>query len=285
VTKVELQVLGGSALCTFKLHLAAIHLPDQVRACGASLEYWVERMVQVYKRMIKYRATAYPELIFINAYLLQRACLQILRCAAGAHIVSMAVAVKAAQENRRRRHRNTVARQVDDYLLGAPKHLSEAERYELLPTPSPSRPADLKGLPYLLYSDATLGEKGWPAYDMLPDGRIKMTMVLKAMGLSANGEPGDEGVELSMQKYVRAELPVGDTVSCVQCTTQSRKDNSWCSRCVLQSSTYTHVRLFIQLGAGHRMRCWEGQPSTSVSDWQFHQAAGQLSCLLGVGGW
>jgi len=83
VTKVELQVLGGSALCTFKLHLAAIHLPDQVRACGASffsLEYWVERMVQVYKRMIKYRATAYPELIFINAYLLQRACLQILRC-------------------------------------------------------------------------------------------------------------------------------------------------------------------------------------------------------------
>jgi hypothetical protein len=85
-----------------------------------------------------------------------------------------------------------------------------------------------------LYSDATLGEKGWPAYDMLPDGRIKMTMVLKAMGLSANGEPGDEGVELSMQKYVRAELPVGDTVSCVQCTTRAGRTTAGAISCMIR---------------------------------------------------
>ena len=58
-----LQVYGGLALATFKLYLAAFHLPNQVRACGASffmLEYWVERLVQLYKRMVKYMSTAFP---------------------------------------------------------------------------------------------------------------------------------------------------------------------------------------------------------------------------------
>lgn len=230
---VVLQVFGGHVLCTFKLHLAAVHLPDQVRSSGASffcLEYWVERMVQVYKRMIKYRSTAFPELLFINSYLLRRACLQILRTAAGAQLVCMAIAVKAARERRKQRRRRAVARQADAMFLGAPKPVADAERLQVMPAVSPSRPSGLTGLPYLLFSDRSLGGKGWPTYDALPAeaGRTRMGMILRALGIGANNRPGEEGVIIDMQKYVRAELPVGDTVSCVQCTSQSRKDNSWC---------------------------------------------------------
>lgn len=103
-----LQVFGGLALATFKLHLAAFHLPDQVRACGASffmLEYWVERLVQLYKRMVKYRSTAFPELIFINSYLLHQACMNWLHRYGVKALVTMEEAVDRAREERRTRKR------------------------------------------------------------------------------------------------------------------------------------------------------------------------------------
>ena len=71
-----MQAFGGGSLTSFKLHVATCHLPDQVLSAGAAanyMEFWVERMVQLMKRSVKYRSTAYPELIFVNAWMLTQA--------------------------------------------------------------------------------------------------------------------------------------------------------------------------------------------------------------------
>lgn len=223
------QVFAGTALCTFKLHLAAIHLADQVRACGPSafsLEYWVERMVQLYKRLIKYRSTAAPELLFVNDHLLQRVCLRILLALGTANLLDLADAVDAARL-RRRKNPSQPAEPADDCLLGAPRELSDAERAEVLPpaTGEPNVPA--KGLPYLLAADPSLKNDGWPVGSALPTPSLRVRAIMRRLGVTVGPRPGDEGVSVKMQKFVRAGLPVGDTASSLQCMTQHRKDNSW----------------------------------------------------------
>ena len=67
LSKVELEV---------KLHQLACHLADQAMAQGPTInmnEYWVERAMQVVKRIVKYRMTAYPEKVYLNDALLQDA--------------------------------------------------------------------------------------------------------------------------------------------------------------------------------------------------------------------
>lgn len=71
-----LQVFGGAALTTIKLHNIVMHLPDQAMAHGATahmMEFWVERMVQLMKRWVKYRSTVYPEILFANTWLFELA--------------------------------------------------------------------------------------------------------------------------------------------------------------------------------------------------------------------
>lgn len=216
-------------LCTFKLHLAAFHLPDQVRACGAAffcLEYWIERMVQLFKRMIKYRSTAYPELLFIHDYLLFRACLLLLRTDDGAGLISLEDALEERKVERRRRRRPAAVADKDDVLCGAPRELNDAERELVLP--AWDGVSDLAGLPYLLYSDKSLHDLGWPTARSLPDGRSRQSLIVRQLGLSAAGRAGLEDVYIKLMKHVRASLPVGDAVSSAQCQTQHRKDNSWC---------------------------------------------------------
>lgn len=175
--------------------------------------------------MIKYRSTAYPELIFIHAYLLHQACLQLLRSVVGAALLTMADAITAVKLARRKRRRRPKS-PPDEELLGAPQPLTVQEVLAVLPRED--HVVGLRGLPYLLYSDSSLEDRGWPTHADLPDGVGKLWSIMHELGLAAGGEPGDEAVNILLHKYVRAELPVGDTVSCAQCKTQQRKDNSWC---------------------------------------------------------
>lgn len=72
-----MQVLRGHLLLTYNLHLTAMQVPDQARCSGAvffGLEYWDDRMVQLYKRCIKYWTTAHRLLLFVQDQLLSRAC-------------------------------------------------------------------------------------------------------------------------------------------------------------------------------------------------------------------
>ena len=65
-------------LLTLQLHSAVVHLVDMVQAYGPSafrMEFWVERMMQVLKRVTKFRTACSPELVAVNAWLLQRALL------------------------------------------------------------------------------------------------------------------------------------------------------------------------------------------------------------------
>ena len=183
----------------------------------------MERMVQYYKRMIKYRSTAYPELMFLNDYLLVRTCMRIFQAVVGAALLSLSEAVAAARDKRRKRP--TQARTQDDIMLGAPKKLTEAETLEVLPT---ERGADgATGLPYLLAAEGDLSTQGWPTCAHIRSTLAREWMVMRRLGMDVNGRAGDAGVYIELMKYARAHLPVGDTVSCVQCTTQRRKDNSF----------------------------------------------------------
>lgn len=225
----DVQVFGGSALCTFKLHLAAMHLADQVRASGPSaysLEYWVERMVQLYKRLIKYRSTAAPELLFINDNLLLRVCERLLLELGADDLKVLSEAVQAARVARRKGPQ-VEAEPADDCLLGAPRPMDEDESAEVLPPETGQLQVPLKGLPYLLAADTDMATDGWPTGGGLPTPAIRARSIMRRLGVTVGTRVGDDGVSVLMRKFVRVALPMGDTASSMQCLTQTRKDNSW----------------------------------------------------------
>lgn len=173
--------------------------------------------------MIKYRSTACPELIFIHDLLLRMACQELLCSRLGRFIMSMSSAIKRKKSGRKRRRASDV---VDELLLGKGKTLSSTEEDAVLPDHEDIE--GLTGLPYLLYSDTSLHALGWPAFPRLREGIGRLSAVLHELGLPSLGIPGDPGVRVTLHKFVRAILPVGDTVSSLQCTTQRVKDNRWC---------------------------------------------------------
>ena len=149
----SLQTFEGTAFTTFKLHLAACHLADQVRCTGASFfcqEFWVERMVQLYKQKIKYRSTAHPELLFINDELLVRACWRIFRKAPPSlGLCTITEAVNAVRSQRRRTPSHRDVDDPNDNFFGAPKKLTAAEYQEVAPRRWDGE-SQLTGLLYLL---------------------------------------------------------------------------------------------------------------------------------------
>ena len=59
-------------LATHNLHTCMLHVPEQARACGATAfagEWWLERLMQVFKRTVKYRCTRYPETTAVQHWL------------------------------------------------------------------------------------------------------------------------------------------------------------------------------------------------------------------------
>jgi hypothetical protein len=62
-------------LNTNQLHQCVFHLPTSVRLWGPGIfrsEFWVERMMQVVKRVTKYRTMCSPELVACGAWLLKQ---------------------------------------------------------------------------------------------------------------------------------------------------------------------------------------------------------------------
>lgn len=58
------EAFDTSQLMTFQLHTVMAHAAEQARACGPTAyacEWWLERLMQVFKRVTKYRSTRYPE--------------------------------------------------------------------------------------------------------------------------------------------------------------------------------------------------------------------------------
>jgi hypothetical protein len=59
----EEHTQGGKRLCTQQLHSAVCHLVNHVQLYGPSAfraEFWVERMVQVLKRITRHRMGKHP---------------------------------------------------------------------------------------------------------------------------------------------------------------------------------------------------------------------------------
>lgn len=224
------QIFGGKYITTFKLHLAAMHLADQVRACGPGYtwtEFWVERMVQLVKRMVKYRSTAYPELLFVHDWLLTLACRRVKLSPDGCHCVSLYEALRAVKKRRLLSRDEPLPGQA--LLLGAPKKAEDAEKAQVLHIPPMSATDEdivLQGLPQLLFEDTTLLVDGWPVFkDNAEDQRPGL--ILHELGLQGPLGAGKEGVKVVLQKFTRADLTTGDTVSSVQCNSQRRKNNQW----------------------------------------------------------
>jgi hypothetical protein len=59
-------------LMTFNLHTCMLHVPEQVKLCGPlafAAEWWLERLMQVFKRVTKYRCTRHPETTAVQHWL------------------------------------------------------------------------------------------------------------------------------------------------------------------------------------------------------------------------
>lgn len=70
---------GMHKLTTLQLHSAVVHLTDMVKSYGPAafrMEFWVERMMQEFKQVTKFRTSCSPELVATNAWLLRRALAQ-----------------------------------------------------------------------------------------------------------------------------------------------------------------------------------------------------------------
>jgi hypothetical protein len=63
-------------LMTLNLHTCLVHVPEQARRCRPTAyagEWWLERLMQVFKRVTKYRCTQYPETTAVQHWLLVQA--------------------------------------------------------------------------------------------------------------------------------------------------------------------------------------------------------------------
>jgi hypothetical protein len=63
-------------LMTLNLHTCLVHVPEEARRCGPTAfvgEWWLERLMQVFKRVTKYRFTRYPETTAVQHWLLVQA--------------------------------------------------------------------------------------------------------------------------------------------------------------------------------------------------------------------
>ena len=70
------ETFGMHELMTHNLHTCVSHVPDQARECGATAfagEWWLERLMQTFKRVTKYRSSRYPETTAVNHFLKQAA--------------------------------------------------------------------------------------------------------------------------------------------------------------------------------------------------------------------
>ena len=67
-------------MCTYNLHIAVCRLPEQERQRGSaamSMEFVVERAMQIFKQLSGRRVSRDPEKIFVGDYLLEQALLQV----------------------------------------------------------------------------------------------------------------------------------------------------------------------------------------------------------------
>lgn len=257
----HLQVFEGAKLCTQKLHIAACHLPDQVRACGAAylfLEYWVERLVQLVKRFIKYRSTGCPELLFVNGHLLVRACRQMLLERGGAALREMEVAVQHAIKERRKRRRQRALLPADvqpgcGAFEGAARPLEDRELQAVIASETGDGP--LTGLGLVLETAPELEEEArWPTHPDEDDLSVRRAAIVTELGLQNDGVVPADGVSVHACKFMRATLRDGVSASCRQNKSQVQKDDRWCLMHYLEgpdgfevSVPYVvHIQYFVQ---------------------------------------
>ena len=226
-----------------------MHLADQVRACGPGFtwtEFWVERMVQLVKRMVKYRSTAYPELLFVHDWLLTLACRRVKLTPDGWNCMSLYEALQAKKMRKRGEH--DVAGVQEALLLGAPKECDIDEVRQVLYTPTLGEGGEeLQGLPQLLIDDCDLLQDGWPVF-IDEDKHNRGGLILHELGLEGPLGNGREGASVSLQKFTRADLPIGDTVSSVQCKSQTRKNNQWFIVYYAEEDNEGHIEMRVYVG-------------------------------------
>lgn len=71
-TKLVQTHFASNELLSFQLHYCMAHLGEQAAFCGPTAlagEWWLERCMQVFKRITKYRSTRHPECVGVNHFL------------------------------------------------------------------------------------------------------------------------------------------------------------------------------------------------------------------------
>lgn len=109
---------GMNELMTFQLHTCMAHVADQARHCGPTAfaaEWWLERCMQVFKRITKYRSTRHPECVGTNHFLAVQALDKLACCNPRATRLLKAISPSDRLASRRNRDDTT----GDDWLVGA----------------------------------------------------------------------------------------------------------------------------------------------------------------------
>lgn len=202
--------------------------------------------MQLFKRLIKYRSTGSPELLFVNGYLLVRACRQMLLHKGGSALQEMEAAVAHARQQRKRRARKRARLPADVPGSGAFEGSATAltpEEYDSLMPPY-SGVGPVAGLPCVLEMSPELEEEArWPTHPDEADVDKRRAAIVRELGIPCEGEDTWDGLTVHFCKYKRATLASGDGVSCLENRSQPRKDDTWCLVHYLEPDAAGRVRL------------------------------------------
>lgn len=118
------EAFGTRELMTFQLHTCMAHIADQARHCGPTAfagEWWLERCMQVFKRITKYRSTRHPECVGTNHFLAHQA----LEKAAGRPGAAALLDAISPEGKRRRRTGIQDDTAGDEWLVGTVEDVSD----------------------------------------------------------------------------------------------------------------------------------------------------------------
>lgn len=183
--------------------MAAIHLPDQALSHGATatnMEFWIERLVQLMKRTVKYRSTSFPELLFVNTWRLTQALL------------------------RMRQKFPMQCKTFDEWVPLYSNRVLSAPRYDDAPRPA-------NGAQFI-------GAGKEPTQSQYVAGLILLNNVINNAPdewyTEAGWDKADKGARFlgtgfyaKMLIFAKAITPSNDLITSVLCNSQFRKDNTW----------------------------------------------------------
>lgn len=119
------EAFGSNELLTLQLHTCMAHAAEQAKLCGPTAyaaEWWLERCMQVFKRITKYRSTRHPECVGTNHFLGVQALDRVAFTCPGATALYDHVVARKTKDNTTDRDDTS----GDDWLVGPVDEITDS---------------------------------------------------------------------------------------------------------------------------------------------------------------